>query len=145
MNKNLPSAAFNRQILVHEPVSHWTAELERAFLSHPEIGFRWRPYREELLEELPLASLVLLVAFPDDSSLDLIRQIKGADRTIPIACAISAPHPAWEWVARELGVDIVLPDISEIGRMVCALQRRLQVLSSISRHSAGSSRPKLTG
>jgi hypothetical protein len=121
------SSVFNRHILVHEPVSRWTAELERAFLPFPEIGFRWRPYRKELMEELTLASLVLLVVAPDDPSLDLIREIKRIDRSLPIACAISVPHPEWEWVARESGVDIVLPDTSEIERVACSLQRRLRI------------------
>jgi len=126
MNQNSLSA-FNRHILVHEPVSHWTAELERAFLNHPEIGFRWRPYREELLDELTLASLVLLVVAPDDQGLDLIRQIKSIDRSLPIACVISAIHSEWEWLAREAGVDIVLPDTSEIERVAYSLQRRLRI------------------
>lgn len=133
MNAVKASRTFNRPILVHESVSHWTAEMERAFASSPETSFRWRPYREELLEEVPQASLVLMAVATDDASLDLIRQLKARHHSVPIACLIPQPHPEWEWLARELGVDLVLPDTMEKDRVAFSLKRRLRIDSAAAR------------
>jgi len=133
MNAVAASRIFNRPILIHESVSHWTAELERAFAASPETTFRWRPYREELCLETPLASLILLVVTADDQSLELIRQLKAIDDSVPIACLIPQEFPQWEWVARELGVDIIYPDTVEMGRIAFSLQRRLRIASATAR------------
>jgi len=127
MSNPSPGATFNRYVLVHESVSHWTAEMERLFAEHTEIIFRWRPYREELFDELHLASLILLVVAPDDDSLSLIQQLKSTQRSLPMACLIKQMSVEWEWLARELGADVILSETTEKWRVAHSLRRLLHV------------------
>ncbi|WP_437229938.1 hypothetical protein SH661x_001699 [Planctomicrobium sp. SH661] len=113
-------------ILVHEQVSHWTAELERAFADTPQIVFRWRPYQTELLEELSLAQGLLLVVDGDDASLELIRTIHAKAASTPMVCIVSESNSNWEWLARELGATCVLSETTEKWRVAHSLQRLLQ-------------------
>jgi len=125
MTHPTPGVAFNRYVLVHESVSHWTAEMERLFAEHPEVVFRWRPYREELIGELHLASLALLTLTPDDESLSLIQLLKSTERSVPISCLMTQMSVEWEWVARELGADVILSETTEKGRVAHSLRRLL--------------------
>jgi len=112
------------RILVHEPVSLWTAELERQFESEPAIVLRWRPYREELLEEWSGAQLAILVVGAGDESLELIRVLRASRSSGPaIACLVKEGALQWEWCARELGADVVLSDLTEKARVADALRR----------------------
>lgn len=119
------------KILVHEPDSHWVAELERQFLDRPEITFRWRPYQEELMEELSTARLVVLVIPADNESLDLVRQLRSRNDPPGIVCLVPSSNAGWEWLARELGVDVVFIEPVEQWRVGHSITRLLTELQSV--------------
>ncbi|SFI55474.1 hypothetical protein [Planctomicrobium piriforme] len=121
-------------LLVHEPTSHWTAEIERTWAKRPDVSIRWRPYRESVLEELPGADLVLLVVAPDDAALDFLRQLHRLAPQAILICLVSEEIQEWELLARELGATAILPDTAMNQQVIELLEVQLRSTSKEIRH-----------
>lgn len=118
---------MSADVLVFEPTSHWTAELERAGGTGPQMLVHWKPYPADLLQECraqPPRVIVLSVS-PGDESLDLLRNVRESAPAARLVCLVEGDPAEWEWLARELGADVVLPDSVEKQRVVTAVGRLL--------------------
>ncbi|WP_437205707.1 hypothetical protein [Planctomicrobium sp. SH664] len=101
------------RILVYEPTSRWTAELEKMLAGRGDT-VRWRPHFADLLTDLHEQSprlIVYVVCAPDDQALQQLRNLLRTGRPTRLLCLTSEPEAThWEWLARELGATSVLPD-----------------------------------
>lgn len=117
-------------VLVHEPVSHWTAELQRGLREVGEMTVRWVPHLVDVREACSQGRVDLLVVV--DSNIDSDRAplfwecLKAAPHKLKTMLLTADESPAWEWTARELGFDVVLPETSEKRRVVHAVRRLLR-------------------
>jgi DNA-binding NarL/FixJ family response regulator len=119
------------RILIFEPTSNWTALLERSFLSQTDRQCRWQPFFPDFLAEIRAgnADVALVVTTADDAGLaELANLREAAPPTLRIVCLTAGDNPQWEWGARELGADVVLPDVSEAQSLVRAVDRLIQSL-----------------
>lgn len=112
-----------KTLLIYERRSRWTAELERHFSGNDQLLIRWRPHQDDLLEEARDAEAALLVADGSDAELQLIIQLKQSAPALRMGCLVSEAASNWEWLARELGTDFVLPDTTEIQRVAWSIER----------------------
>jgi|GEM_PF-3487285 hypothetical protein len=115
-----------RLLLIYERSSHWTAELERLFSGRDQLSIRWRPHKDDFLNEALDADTVLIVADGSDAELGLIRHLRQASSVLGIGCLVSNSALNWEWLARELGADFVLPETTEIQRVAWSVERLIR-------------------
>jgi DNA-binding NarL/FixJ family response regulator len=115
-------------LLVHEPTSHWTAALERGLGPRRDWQVLWKPYAGDLLDACRNSDVraVVMAASGDEQSLDLLREVRAAAPGAQILCLAEDDRPDWEWLARELGADAVLPDVVEESRIVSAVARLIK-------------------
>jgi DNA-binding NarL/FixJ family response regulator len=118
-----------QRVIVHEPVSLWSAELQRGLRESGEVTVRWAPHPLDVREACAVGQAEVLVLVDAEGDAERLCQIWESIRT--------APHPAkrvlltgnhteeWEWTVRELGFDVVLPETTEKHRVVHSVRRLL--------------------
>jgi len=99
-------------VLIFESTSHWTAELERSWEGQQAMEIRWRPHRDDLIAEVPLATLAVLVVSPNQEAIELIHTVRTVAPHCQIVCLTTAESRDWESFARELGGTAILPDVT---------------------------------
>lgn len=115
-------------IIVHESTSHWTAEFQRHFLGRETVSVRWFPYAEQLDSSIRSESghgIIVWVTEANRSALERIQQLNELHSRFRIVLLVNGAEPRWEWLARELGADVVLADTVEKHRVTTAVDRLL--------------------
>lgn len=112
-------------VLVHEPTSRWTAELQRHFRRTANVSIRWVPCGDELLMDRAREAencLFVIVAKADEAALERLHQLDSRLPNAAIIVLADDPPVNWEWQARELGADVLLPDTVEKRRVTTAVE-----------------------